>query len=96
MQYDSLLLLLREWGPIIGVILFFVWRDWKREERLTTRVENLENYQRETLVDLLKKTTVALTHNAECLKWIGRIIERICGKCPRWDGVSGQPESGES
>ena len=92
MLNDALLVLLREFGPLIGLVLFFVWRDWKREDKLAARVEALEAYQRETLVELLKDTTVTLTHNAECLKWIGRIVERVCGKCPRWELVPDQPE----
>ena len=92
MLSDQMLLIVKEWGPFIGVILFFIWRDWKRECKLTDRVEALETYQRETLIDLLKKSTTALVHNGECLKWIGRIIERVCGRCPRWDTVAEQPE----
>lgn len=95
MLNDGLIMLLREFGPVVGVILFFVWRDWKREDRLSSRIESLETYQRETLVDLLKKTTIALTHNAECLKWIGRIIDRVCGKCPKWEMIPDQPETKE-
>lgn len=92
MLTDSLLTLLREFGPFAGLLLFFVWRDWKREDKLSNRVEALETYQRATLVGLLKDTTVVLSHNAECLKWIGRIVERVCGKCPRWEFVSDPPE----
>jgi hypothetical protein len=92
MLSDALLTLLREFGPLLGLILFFVWRDWKREDKLAQRIEALEAYQRDTLVDLLRETTVALTNNGECLKWIGRIVERVCGKCPRWEFVSDQPE----
>jgi hypothetical protein len=93
MTLDAFWMLLREFGPWIGIILFFIWRDWRREDRLTIRVEELEKYQRDTLVDLLKKTTVSLTNNSECLKWIGRIIDRVCGKCPRWEVIPDQPET---
>ncbi len=88
----TIITFLKEFGPLIGLVFFFIWRDWKREDRLLTRVEALETYQRETLVGLLKNTTAALTHNSECLKWVGRIIERVCGKCPRWENVPEQPE----
>lgn len=71
--------LLRDFGPIIGVILFFIWRDWKREDKLQERVTRLETYQQETLVRLVKDTSTALAQNTEFLKWSGRIIER----CPR-------------
>ena len=36
-------LILQEMGPIAGVIVFFIWRDWKREGRLVERVEKLED-----------------------------------------------------
>ena len=69
--------LLRDFGPIIGVILFFIWRDWKREDKLQDRVTRLETYQQETLVKLVTDTTKALAQNTEFLKWSGRIIERL-------------------
>ena len=71
--------LLRDFGPIIGVILFFIWRDWKREDKLQERVARLEAYQQATLVKLVADTTTALVQNTEFLKWSGRILER----CPK-------------
>lgn len=71
-----------KFGPLIGIVLFFIWRDWKREDILTTRVGNLEDYQRDTLVSLVERSTTALAQNAECLKWVCRVMERFCGQCP--------------
>jgi len=75
----ELMNLLRDFGPIIGVILFFIWRDWKREDVLQGRVTRLETYQQETLVQLVKDTTEALAQNSEFLKWSGRILEKHNG-----------------
>jgi hypothetical protein len=72
--------LLRDFGPIIGVILFFIWRDWKREDKLQERVTRLERYQQDTLVKMVQDTTAALTQNTEFLKWSGRIIEGCQGR----------------
>ena len=72
--------LLRDFGPIIGVILFFIWRDWKREDKLQERVTRLETYQQETLVKMVEDTTNALTQNTEFLKWSGRILEGYSGR----------------
>ena len=72
--------LLRDFGPIIGVILFFIWRDWKREDVLQERVTRLETYQQDTLIKLVKDTTAALIQNSEFLKWSGRIIEKCPGR----------------
>ena len=68
--------LLHDFGPLLGVILFFIWRDWKREDKLQERVTRLESYQQETLVKLVKDTSTALAQNTEYLKWSGAIIER--------------------
>ena len=71
--------LLRDFGPIIGVILFFIWRDWKREDKLQERVTRLETYQQDTLVQLVQDTSAALAQNSEFLKWSGRILEKLNG-----------------
>lgn len=72
--------ILRDFGPIVGIILFFIWRDWKREDKLQERVTRLESYQQETLVKLITDTTQALAQNSEFLKWSGRIIEGCPGR----------------
>lgn len=67
--------ILRDFGPIIGVILFFIWRDWKREDKLQDRVTRLETYQQDTLLTLVRDTTQALAQNSEFLKWAGQIMQ---------------------
>jgi len=74
--------MIREFGPLIGVILFFIWRDWKREQHLSIRLEKLEDYYRETLVHLVERGTTALVQNSEVMKWVGRVVERLCDRCP--------------
>ena len=73
--------LISNFGPWIGVILFFIWRDWKREDRLNQRVERLEDYQKGILVDLIEKSTTVLAQNTECLKWVGQIVQRMNVNC---------------
>jgi len=73
--------LISNFGPLIGVVLFFIWRDWKREDRLNRRVERLEDYQREILIDLINKSTAVLAQNTECLKWVGQIVQRMNINC---------------
>ena len=67
--------LLTNFGPLVGVILFFIYRDYQREARLFKRVEKLEEYQRDTLVDLVEKTTAILAQNTVCLQWFGRSLK---------------------
>lgn len=77
--------MLRELGPLMGVILFFIWRDWKREARLSERVEKLEDYQKETLVQLVEKGTAALVQSSEVIRWVCRGLERASRMCPYMD-----------
>lgn len=74
--------ILQKYGPILGVIGFFIWRDWRRETRLSNRLEKLEDYQRETLAHLVEKGTAALVQSSEVIKWVGRVIEHVSTKCP--------------
>jgi hypothetical protein len=78
--------ILKNVGPLVAIIIFFVWRDWQRELRLSQRVEKLEEYQREALKELVEKATMALVQSSECLKWIGHIVERLARVCPRMVG----------
>jgi len=75
--------LLSEFGPLVGVVLFFIWRDWKREDNLSSRVSQLEEYQRETLAGIADRSTTALIQNAECFKWVCRVLERFCQYFPQ-------------
>ncbi len=80
--------ILKDVGPFIGIIIFFVWRDWRREEKLYDRVERLEDYQKQILENLVEKSTAALTQSSECIKWIGRVLEHLVRVCPRIIGQS--------
>lgn len=55
--------LCRDFGPLVGLVLFFVWRDWKREDILMVRITNLEDYQKNILVKLVESTTNVIAQN---------------------------------
>ncbi len=66
--------ILQQYGPFCGVLLlavvFFMWRDWKREARLLKRIETLEDDYRQTFVPLLQQCMVVISHNTV-------VIERV-------------------
>jgi len=64
----------KDFGPLIGVILFFIWRDWKREEDLVNRVKALEDFQQSTLLELSKKSNEVIQSNTQQLKWMTNIV----------------------
>jgi hypothetical protein len=69
------LTVLKDFGPYIGVILFFIWRDWRREEGLVDRVKSLEKFNTEVLVSLVKETTAVIAANTEQLRLINLVTE---------------------
>ena len=46
--------LVRQFGPFFLAVVFFLWRDWKREDRLSNRLDELEDEQREVILPLVK------------------------------------------
>ena len=52
--------IIREIGPFAGIMMFFVWRDYKREDRLETRVDELNSFVREELMTTINRNTEAL------------------------------------
>lgn len=69
----ELLKLFQRYGPLVGVILFFIWRDWKREEQMTKRITTLEEFQAKVLTELVEKTVVALAQNATYFRFLIRL-----------------------
>lgn len=53
--------LIQNYGPAVGAIAFFIWRDWKREERTSAQNEKLNVFIRERLTTALEENTEALT-----------------------------------
>lgn len=73
MDYLSIL---QQYGPLAGLVLFFIWRDWKREERLSNRIEVLEREHREVIVPLVEKSTDAIARNTEVIERFERKLEQ--------------------
>lgn len=54
--------LIKEVGPFLGMMFFFIWRDYRREEALVKEVNNLNKFIREKLASLLERTVKALNN----------------------------------
>ena len=75
--------IIRNFGPFCGIIIFFIWRDYRREDNLQTRVKELENEQREVILPLVKdcsaivaKNTLVMEQNIKVMERLERIFER--------------------
>lgn len=75
--------IIRNLGPLVGVIVFFIWRDYRREDKLLTRVQELEDEQRKVVLPLVKdcsavvaKNTLVMEQNIKVMERLERIFER--------------------
>ena len=71
---------LKDFGPILGIVLFFIWRDWKREESLVTRVKHLEDFNTETLSNLVKESSSVIATNTEQLRLMTTLMQGCKGR----------------
>jgi hypothetical protein len=67
--------LVREFGPWVSAVIFFIWRDFKREERLTGRITVLEDQQRSVILPLVEKTSTVIAHNTEVMGRLEKSLE---------------------
>lgn len=60
--------ILREFGPLVVAVIFFIWRDARREDRQQTRIDALEDEFRNVVIPLTKAVTGALVRNTEVME----------------------------
>lgn len=52
--------LAKEWGIPLAFVAFFIWRDWKREDRLWQKYDQITSYQKDKLETLIETATKAI------------------------------------
>jgi hypothetical protein len=45
----------KELGPYLSLMLFFIWRDFRREERMERQINSLNEFIRTELMSLIEK-----------------------------------------
>lgn len=60
---ESLMQAIKEFGPQIGLICFFIWRDFNREKSMGARLLRLEEYQRGELENMIRTTQKVIQDN---------------------------------
>lgn len=65
-----------QYGPFFLAIVFFLWNDWRREDRLSNRLDELEDEQREVILPLVKDCSAIIAKNTAVMERIERSFER--------------------
>ncbi len=80
MSIGDSLLILRVWGPIIGpvlaILIFTFWKDWKREMKLQGRIEALEKDYKEVLFPLVQQCSVIIAQNTVVMRRLEKVLEK--------------------
>lgn len=66
---------LREFGPLVVLVLWFAWRDGDREKRMANRIAELETFQREFLAERLKVSIETQDQVSAALEKLTEVIE---------------------
>jgi hypothetical protein len=69
--------LLKTYGPLLFAVIFFIWRDYRREDRLTLRIKQLEDEQREVILPLVQQTTEVIVRNTDVMEQNTKVMERL-------------------
>jgi len=59
--------LAKDFGPLVGIVLFFIWRDWRREQNLFERVQKLEDFNTEVLTNIVKEQAMIIATNTQVI-----------------------------
>ena len=68
MTIQAIMQLVSQIGVPLALVIFFVWNGNKREQRITKRLEDLEDYTRNELQGVIKANTVALENVQKVLE----------------------------
>lgn len=90
LNFTQVLALLREYGPLVLIVAFFLWQGWVREKNLLARICKLEDEQRKVLLPLVARCTKAIVKNTVIMRRLESALDQ------RWACKANCPHSGES
>lgn len=71
MEHISILInLLEGFGPVVAVIVFFVVRDWRKQDKAAAQLAETEVFVRTELIRLIASSNNALRNNTDALRAI--------------------------
>jgi hypothetical protein len=74
-EFGAAIELCKQYGPLFVAVIFFLWRDWKREDRLSRRINTLEDEQRKVILPLVKDCTSVITKNTTVMERLEKMLE---------------------
>jgi hypothetical protein len=75
-MFIDVISLLKQYGPLVLVIAFFLWQGWVREGRMTKRIEKLEDEQRNVLMPLVERCADVIAQNTMMMERLEKALEK--------------------
>ncbi len=75
-EFADALDLIHQFGPFFLAVVFFLWRDYRREDRLSTRIDELEDEQRNIVLPLVQECSSVIAKNTSVMERLERYLER--------------------
>jgi len=75
-DFSDAMMLVKQFGPFFLAVVFFLWRDWKREDRLSNRLDQLEDEQRKVILPLVQECSAVIARNTAVMERIERSLDR--------------------
>jgi len=75
-SFADLLMLLKQYGPLVLVAAFFLWQGWVRENRMSKRIEHLEDQQRNVLMPLCERCADVIAQNTMMMERLEKALDR--------------------
>jgi hypothetical protein len=73
--FTDVVMLLKQYGPLIVVTAFFLWQGWVRENRLCNRVDKLEDEQRNVLLPLVERCSDVIAQNTMMMERLEKALQ---------------------
>jgi hypothetical protein len=73
----NLIWVIKTYGPFLLAVCFFIWRDYKREDRLSTRINELEEEQRNVILPLVRDCTAVVAKNTDVMDQNMKVMLRL-------------------
>ncbi len=90
MDFVTVLEVLKQYGPLVLVVAFFLWQGWQRECRTARRMEKLEDEQKKVLLPLVEKCASVIAKNTLIMRRLERAMDE------RWSCRAHCPQSSNS
>jgi tRNA(Phe) wybutosine-synthesizing methylase Tyw3 len=67
---------LREFGIMVALVVFFTWQGWKRETRMSERISLLEEDYTSTLKELVANCTEVISANTAIMQRLEKQLDK--------------------